>query len=250
MRRQVNEHARFAALSNLHDQKQKAQTLCMDLSFYGVRPNLALEKHTYHLLRLDELMRLVSLDDTEAIAELGYRKRFGIGIAEDGREGWALTLKAARRGHPLSIGRCFAYGHKVEVSRRKAFLLFQLSSDNGHPAGHNSLGTCYDDGDGVEVNAEEAVRLYKLSAAKGHSFGQCNLARSMKKGIGTPKDLESAFRYFRLSALQGNTFAAESVARFYDRGTVVGLNEHMAMYYHRISHPERFEPEGTNDASK
>jgi TPR repeat protein len=104
----------------------------MDVSLEDCPVDPTQERLNYHRLSVDKLEQL---DDTEALFERGSRLRNGVGVRKDEEAGWALTIQAARRGHPVARASCFHFGKGVAMDSVRAVELIRGSAERGHAAG-------------------------------------------------------------------------------------------------------------------
>jgi TPR repeat protein len=102
------------------------------MSLEHIVPNASLERGHYHQLATSELDKL---NDAEALFERGWRLRGGIGVANDAKGGWSLTIEAAKLGHPVALGVCSDFGRGTAKNHNRAVELYRASSARGHVIG-------------------------------------------------------------------------------------------------------------------
>jgi TPR repeat protein len=175
-------------------------------------PNPSLLNGTFHRLQIPKLRALAEENNPEALRELGFRLRYGVGIAIDEERGWNMTIAAAKAGHPLALASCYYNGKGVAQDYAKAVELYKLSAELEHPGGHIGLGLCYDNGHGVVADMSKAVACYKLAAKQNMSMARFNLGICSEFGEGVERDMQEAVRWYELAAAQDNSMACYNLA--------------------------------------
>jgi TPR repeat protein len=102
------------------------------MSLVSVVPDHSLERAAYHLLEASQLEVMV---DAEALFEKGRRLRQGVGVAINEAAGWALTISAAKLGHPIALAYCLDSGYGVAQDQERAAKIYGKSAELGHPVG-------------------------------------------------------------------------------------------------------------------
>jgi TPR repeat protein len=210
------------------------------MSLRNVTADASAERNEYHKLQLDQLEKL---DDAEALYQRADRLMWGIGIKMEEGLGYSIMVEAARRGHPVALGRCFL--HELAVGKRdnaRAIELFRASADRGHASGTctNShsifklqfsqsftaqylLGFCYFHGDGVDQNKQEGIRLYRAAALQGYAPAQYLLGlyceyqgehRQLLFGDGIDENRLMATCLFKMAADSGYQLAWNAWKQF------------------------------------
>ena len=107
---------------------------------------------------------------------------------------------------------CYKEGIGVEKDFKKAFELWNLSTNKMNIEAQNYLGECYLNGIGVDININKAIELFTLSAYLDNNMNALyNLGICYKDGNGVDKDMDKAFELIRLSANQGNVDAEKTL---------------------------------------
>ncbi len=97
----------------------------------GVTADASLERNKYHKPELHQLEKI----DVESLYQVADCIFDGIHIKQDKELGWGIMIEAARRGHPVALGRCFFDGQGVKKNQARAIELLQASADRGHASG-------------------------------------------------------------------------------------------------------------------
>ena len=98
-----------------------------------------------------------------AIYNLGYCYRHGIGTSIDKQKAFELHQKAADLGVANAInnlGYCYLNGIGTSIDNQKAFELFQKAANLGNRAAKDNLALMYENGDGIIRNLDHAIYWY------------------------------------------------------------------------------------------
>lgn len=118
--------------------------------------------------------------------------------------------EAAEKGYAKAqykLGRCYQYGHGVQVDLLEAIRLYREAAEQGNAEAQNELGLCYRKGIGVQIDYIEALKWFKKSAIQGYTYAYTNLGVCYKDGLGVTKDIDEALKWYRLAAKQGDSIA-------------------------------------------
>ena len=130
---------------------------------------------------LDHLRRRASAGEVDALVELGWKHREGVG---------------------------------VEQSDVKAVQYYREAADKGDPAGQDSLAWMMKFGRGIDQDDVRAVELFRRSAESGHSQAMYNLALMLEAGRGVSEpDLDAAVEWLRRAVAKGHVAAGDALGR-------------------------------------
>ena len=100
--------------------------------------------------------------------------------------------------------------------KQKAFMLFSLASEKGHPPAQFNLGLCYEHGRGTKRDLSKAAEFYRHAAAQGHGGSLYNLALFCLEGIGgVPEDKQRSLELLDAAAQTGLTKAQRYLGLHY-----------------------------------
>ena len=148
--------------------------------------------------QVEILEESASVDNVQALNELGYR---------------------------------YLYGVEVEKDYEKSFFYYEKAAELGDDVALNNLGSLYYSGIGTERNSDKAIQYYVASANKNNVDAQANLGFVYIRGGDVPKDITSSISYFKKAAAQDNILANFMMGYFYYKGFQVNLDYNKAFNY-------------------
>ena len=130
---------------------------------------------------LDHLRRRADAGEVDALVEMGWKHREGVG---------------------------------VDQSDVEAVRYYRLAADKGDPAGQDSLAWMMKFGRGIDQDDVRALELFRRSAESGHSQAMYNLALMLEAGRGVSgPDLDEAAEWLRQAVAKGHVAAGDALAR-------------------------------------
>jgi TPR repeat protein len=195
----------------------------------------------YFRLNKRELLERAQNGEAEALFELGYRLRQGVGFSCDEERSLELTVRAALLGHPVALGFCFYNAIRVTRDEQRALELYLQASQHNSVAGKlsaaqerqhshffqaiTSVAFCYDSGSGTHRDRTESLRLCRMAAEMGYVRAQYNYAQKLHR-------LQAAehMLWLRKAAQQEHPMAMNKLATHYQMQGNIPL----AAYYYRL----------------
>lgn len=95
---------------------------------------------------------------------LGYSYRYGLGVPRNPRKGFALELKAAKKGvreAQFAVGFCLSRGVGVRADHEQAPEWSRKAARKGDEDAAHNVGYVYNSGRGTEKDAKKATYWYK-----------------------------------------------------------------------------------------
>jgi len=128
----------------------------------------------------------------------------------------------SEQGHNKSqyfLGSQYDTGLGVEVSKEKAFVLYQKAAIANVRAAQHNLAVSYANGQGAEVNVTKAIYWWKKAAKRGSTDAQYNLGIIYASGHGSVEpDLRKALKWWRMAAINGDAIAQFNLGALYANG--------------------------------
>ena len=150
---------------------------------------------------------------------LGYRYRFGRGVARDYFECKKWFRLSAEQGYceaQFSLGNLYREGsikHRIARNLEEAAKWYKEAAAQGHKGAQHNLGHMYSHGHGVSQDYAEAAKWYQLAAEQGVKESQYRLAYMYEAGYGIEKDLNTAMHWYQSSADNGYIPAINRIAQ-------------------------------------
>jgi len=132
----------------------------------------------------------------------------------------------SEQGHSKSqyfLGSQFDIGLGVDVSKEKAFALYQKAAVANIRAAQHNLAVSYANGQGTKVDVVKAIYWWKKAAKRGDTDAQYNLGIIYASGHGSVEpDLKKALKWWRMAAINGDAIAQFNLGALYANG--VGMS--------------------------
>ncbi len=147
---------------------------------------------------------------TQALGNLAFLYRNGLGAPANERRATALYFEAALKGDVGSrtkLGLMYLYGWGVTKSPKDAFRWLSMAANDGNANAMDQLGNLYRKGEVFPQDHRRAFQYYAAAAGVGHSNAMANLARMYRKGLGVDVNNPLAIQWYRRSSEAGNAFA-------------------------------------------
>ena len=128
----------------------------------------------------------------------------------------------SEQGHSKSqylLGSQYDAGLGVEVSKEKAFVLYQKAAIANVRAAQHNLAVSYANGQGTGVDVAKAIYWWKKAAKRGNTDAQYNLGIIYASGHGSVEpDLKKALKWWRMAAINGDAIAQFNLGALYANG--------------------------------
>jgi TPR repeat protein len=189
-----------------------------------------------------------SLGNADAMIELGFDYRDGIGTAVDRAEAAKWYERAAERGDATAtelLGEAFLSGQGVELNREKAFQLMYKAARAGNAMAEFNVGTLYLQGEVVPQDRVKAAEFLSQAVKSGFTKALVNLANCYAMGDGAPRDDVRAFQIYQEAAdTDHSPVAAFNVAMTYlGRGPIrVPIDSQKGLQYLQMAADGGFPP--------
>lgn len=168
---------------------------------------------------LPYLENKVKQNNAHACFILASLHQEGIGVPKiDAKKAFELFSIAADAGHPgaqCSLGICYDAGIGTSSNIQKALNFYQLAADQGFAPALFNVGVCYFNGDGVTSNVGVALDYYERAAEMGYAAALFNLGVCYSAGKGAARNEEVGVGYVRRAALQGYEKAVAYLEKYH-----------------------------------
>jgi len=133
-----------------------------------------------------------------------------------------LFTVLSEKGHSKSqylLGSQFDIGLGVDISKEKAFTLYQKAAVANVRAAQHNLAVSYANGQGTKVDVVKAIYWWKKAAKRGNTDAQYNLGIIYASGHGSVEpDLKKALKWWRMAAINGDAVAQFNLGALYANG--------------------------------
>jgi TPR repeat protein len=142
------------------------------------------------------LSRAADAGSADALAELGTRIIYGLGLPQDIQKGVSMERRAAEMGSPVGMHNyavSLANGIGIEKDERAAFYWMSKAASANYCMSYGSLAINYLTGNVVPKNEKKALELIYVGASVGDKNALQMLATIFESGqLGQPKDTVKA----------------------------------------------------------
>ena len=177
----------------------------------------AVQKGDYATALL-ELEEPLASEDAKAQYLMAYMYYHGLGVPRDYKKAFDLFEASSEQGNIEAltfVAYMYDEGKGVAINKKKAFDLYQLASEEGDITATMNLGVLFYQGNGVPQNYEKAFELLSSIENVRHPIIQYYLGNFHFYGYGVPKDAQKAFPYYIKSAQYGSIEAHYLLGHLY-----------------------------------
>ena len=172
--------------------------------------------------------------EPDSMVVLGYRHRFGEGVAQDLARAVSWYRRAVEHDHELALSNlavCYENGEGVERNLREAFRLRARAAELGHEASAVWLGFAYLDGAGVDADKVHGLQLLEEFSASGEVAYELGL-RFLEGCSAIEADAREGIDWFRRAAEVGEPRAILHLGVLYWNGEGVAQDRAVAVKYY------------------
>lgn len=185
---------------------------------------------------LEAYEQAAELGSLDALNDLGYMYKNGLGVKEDDTAAYRYFFKAASKGYALAmanLGIMYRYGYGVKENPGMALKWLRKSAEAGEPSGMYLLGEMYYCGEGVDRDYKEAMNCFQIAAENGDASAMYMLGYMYQNGEGVTKDYRKAYDWYVKAAEGNDPDGLHAVGEFYENGWVVSIDRSKAQEYYR-----------------
>lgn len=197
----------------------------------------AVQKGDYATALL-ELEDPLASEDAKAQYLMAYMYYHGLGVARDYKKAFDLFEASSEQGNMEALtflAYMYDEGKGVAINKKKAFDLYQTASEKGDVTATMNLGVLFYQGNGVPQNYEKAFDLLSSVENVRNPIVQYYLGNFYFYGYGVPKDAQKAFPYYVKSAQYGSVEAHYLLGHLYQNGIGTQGDASLAMQYYEYA---------------
>jgi TPR repeat protein len=166
--------------------------------------------------RVEDTMKRVAANDTEAMCQLGgYYKEGSNGLLQNQTKAMELFVRAANLGDKRAHNELGSIYHE-EGNMKKAKFHFEAAAMAGHEVARNNLGNM----EGKSGNMERAIKHLTIAASAGDARGMHQLRTLFERGTVSRESMDSTLAAYNSSSVEMRSGARDAAIHAIITGTM------------------------------